>query len=67
MPSFYVFNFHLGDQTKVAYIKKYAVIHHLSSVSPDLILNLTKLCMNVNIGCVVILPFHKSGICIDMF
>ena len=27
-------DFHLGGKTKVAY-KKYAVNHHLSSVSPD--------------------------------
>ena len=51
-------DFHLRGQTNVAYIK---ICYETSSfiyISGSIFLNLSKHCMNVNVGYAVILPFH---------
>ena len=51
-------DFHLGGQTKVAYIKICCKPSSFICISGSIFWNLTKLCTNVKIGYAVILPFH---------
>ena len=51
-------DFHLGGQTKVAYMKICCKPSSFIWTSGSIFWNLTKLCMNVKIGYAVILLFH---------
>ena len=55
-------DFHLRGKKKVAYIKICYKTSSFSCISGSIFWNLTKLCVNINIGYAVILPFHDSEV-----
>ena len=51
-------DFHLGGQTKVAYIKIYCKPSSFICISGTILWNFIKLCTDINVGYAVLLSFH---------